>query len=296
MDYTLSRGAHPSAQDGRCAMEWVAYLAGERHSDQPQCVCPALREFTIRVNDAMPDELRQKLRPYLARMIGTAGDGRAPWRSYRLVDWVAREVAPLTMEATGRSDLARELRDLPPVDGFATAQIAAERLRRAAGIASLGPLRRHLLSVAATAARGRVPSQAAETAVLAATRVGVAGVWETVLGLLDQLLPGEVVEVPKAADWQAVCALAGTAPAEDGPHPLRRQIPSSDRAFAGLASPWQGSPTVEARGDGPVAQRCARVFSSGVVPVRGGVSATGFSEGSRRSLPRVPGLLYPGNP
>jgi hypothetical protein len=33
MDYFLSKGSHSSAGDGRCAMEWVSFLAGERHSD-----------------------------------------------------------------------------------------------------------------------------------------------------------------------------------------------------------------------------------------------------------------------
>lgn len=53
-------------------MEWVAYLAGEEHSDQPVCVSPMLRKFCISLNDVLPDEPRQRLRPYLARTIGTS--------------------------------------------------------------------------------------------------------------------------------------------------------------------------------------------------------------------------------
>ncbi|MEO8967301.1 MAG: hypothetical protein ABI355_06855 [Solirubrobacteraceae bacterium] len=34
-DYRLEYGTHATAADGRCAMEWVAHLAGEPHSDQP---------------------------------------------------------------------------------------------------------------------------------------------------------------------------------------------------------------------------------------------------------------------
>jgi hypothetical protein len=44
-DYTLSFGAHADANDGRCAMEWVSYLAGEPHGDEPECVSPVLRAF-----------------------------------------------------------------------------------------------------------------------------------------------------------------------------------------------------------------------------------------------------------
>src|SRR5690242_21404680 len=75
-EYHLSHGKHETASEGRCAMEWVAYIAGEPHTDQPVCVSPVLRSFGIALNDNWDDEQRQKLRPYLARCIGTAGDGR----------------------------------------------------------------------------------------------------------------------------------------------------------------------------------------------------------------------------
>ena len=74
--YLLAHGAHQTADEGRCAMEWVAYLAGEKHSDQPVCVSPVLRRYCISLNDRLGDDERQKLRPYLARTIGTAGEGR----------------------------------------------------------------------------------------------------------------------------------------------------------------------------------------------------------------------------
>ena len=72
-DYTLAYGTHANPEDGRCAMEWVSHLAGEPHSDQPKCVSPVLRAICIALNDALDDEPRQRLRPYLARTIGTAG-------------------------------------------------------------------------------------------------------------------------------------------------------------------------------------------------------------------------------
>jgi hypothetical protein len=74
-DYTLSHGTHATAQDGRCAMEWVSHLAGEPHTDTPACVSPVLRAFCVALNDGLADGPRQRLRPYLARTIGTAGDG-----------------------------------------------------------------------------------------------------------------------------------------------------------------------------------------------------------------------------
>ena len=44
-DYTLSYGTHSTPDEGRCAMEWVSYLAGEPHSDDPACVSPVLRAY-----------------------------------------------------------------------------------------------------------------------------------------------------------------------------------------------------------------------------------------------------------
>jgi hypothetical protein len=181
-------------------MEWVTHLAGERHSDRPSCVCPSLREFTVRVNDAMSDAERQRLRPYLGRMIGTAGDGRAPARAYRLVDWAVREVAPLAMDAGGRADVARTLRALAGVRDFGSAQAATDVLRVSAGAAGIRPAARQLLAAGASAARGRVPSQAAEVAIIAARDLALEGVWQGMLRVLDELLPGEVLEVPAAIE------------------------------------------------------------------------------------------------
>jgi hypothetical protein len=74
-DYMLAYGTHAKPDDGRCAMEWVSYLAGEPHSDQPACVSPVLRAFCTTLNDHLEDGPRQRLRPYLVRTIGTADDG-----------------------------------------------------------------------------------------------------------------------------------------------------------------------------------------------------------------------------
>jgi len=115
-EYRLSRGSHPSPDAGRCAMEWVSYLAGEPHSDQPVCVSPLLRQFCISLNDTLPDEKRQAMRPYLARTIGTAGDGKDPERSMLAVDWLIRVYAPswLDLVPSLAADAAA-LRALPPV-------------------------------------------------------------------------------------------------------------------------------------------------------------------------------------
>jgi hypothetical protein len=40
--HTLARGTHSHPSRGRSTMEWVSYLAGERHSNEPYRVSPVL--------------------------------------------------------------------------------------------------------------------------------------------------------------------------------------------------------------------------------------------------------------
>src|SRR5215210_7648303 len=57
-----------------CVMSLVAHLAGEGHTDRPRCASPLIRDFAIPINDHMPREARQRLKPFVPRLIGT-GDG-----------------------------------------------------------------------------------------------------------------------------------------------------------------------------------------------------------------------------
>lgn len=83
----LSEGAHDDPSEGTCLMEAVAFLVGERHSDQPKCVCPALATFGRYLNDTLPDDLRQELRGFIPSLPGTAGDGLDMVRVDMAVRW-----------------------------------------------------------------------------------------------------------------------------------------------------------------------------------------------------------------
>lgn len=100
-DYYLSPGAHDTPEDGRCAMEWVAHIAGLEHSDKPACVSMVMRSVMINLNDGLSDEYRQRLRPYLTRCIGTAGDGLDPMR-YALVENMQKAVKERLHPVSGR--------------------------------------------------------------------------------------------------------------------------------------------------------------------------------------------------
>jgi hypothetical protein len=78
----IDGGAHDQFEKGHCAMELVSWLAGEKFSDRPSCTSPVLSSFLVRLNDGLPEDLRQELKPYLPRVIGTAGDGQDEARGW----------------------------------------------------------------------------------------------------------------------------------------------------------------------------------------------------------------------
>jgi hypothetical protein len=227
--YFLSRGSHATAAEGRCAMEWVAYVAGEPHSDSPKCVCPALRRFGIGINDSLPDDLRQQLRPYLGRMIGTADDGRMRERLFMLVDWAVHVPAVEAQVAVGREDAADRLRAIPPIVGRDSARAAAKIIRAAdathaayaayaaayatataAAAAATDDAATAAAYDAAYAAADAAAYAAADAAAYAAAHAAAAArrqMWERLLSsaldLLDRMLPKELVEMPE----QQACRL-----------------------------------------------------------------------------------------
>ena len=145
--YALAYGTHATPDEGQCAMEWVSYLAGEPHSDQPACVSTVLRAFCTSLNDSLDDAPRQKLRPYLARTIGTADDGYDETRSWLAMDWLIRTYTPTWLAAAGLNALALELAELPEIAASTDLQPAlvalngARRDTRAAWSAALGAAR-----------------------------------------------------------------------------------------------------------------------------------------------------------
>ena len=132
----LLKGSHYD-NNGKCALEAVAWLVGEKHSDHPACVSPVLGAFCRSWNDSLDDVNRQKLKPYLVRLIGTAGDAaRDQRRSWMAMDWLARVCGPVFMDLTpSLRGHASALRALPEmVDGETLAAGAA--VRAAAGDAA----------------------------------------------------------------------------------------------------------------------------------------------------------------
>lgn len=109
----LDKGEHDSPEDGLCLMEAVAFMNGLAHTDQPPCVSPVLGCFGRNLNDALPQDTRQQLVPFIPLLSGTAGDGKDEERSYLALDWLIRTWLPawLELSAECREDAAR-LREL----------------------------------------------------------------------------------------------------------------------------------------------------------------------------------------
>ena len=121
----LAYGSHGGRDDGLCAMEVVAYLAGEVHSDHPDCACPVLTGFTIRMNDAMTDEWRRQLKPYLPLLIESR-DGYEVERAELLARRATNVFLPLALEACLLPDLANRFRKMEKrLDRAADAAYAA---------------------------------------------------------------------------------------------------------------------------------------------------------------------------
>ena len=109
----LDRGAHDSREDGHCAMETVAWLAGEDHTDAPRCASPVLARYTIRLNDRWTDEQRQALVPYLPRMVGTGGDGQDAAREAIARQALVTDLLPAWLRLAGMDAEADALAATP---------------------------------------------------------------------------------------------------------------------------------------------------------------------------------------
>lgn len=69
--FELGQASHETAEIGLCAMEAVAWLEGLPHSDRPECTDETIAAYVRWLNDELDHISRQKLVPYLPRLVGT---------------------------------------------------------------------------------------------------------------------------------------------------------------------------------------------------------------------------------
>ena len=89
----LVRGSGSRKRGQLCIMSFVAYLAGERHTDHPRTASPFIRRFAIQLNDGISTTLRQDLKPFAPRIIGT-NDGYDFERASAVFQMVMDDVLP----------------------------------------------------------------------------------------------------------------------------------------------------------------------------------------------------------
>jgi len=128
--YPLRRGAHPTRDDGMCAMEMVAWLAGEPHSDEPLCTCPVIAAFVRAANDTMGDAARSRcLRPLVPLLVNTRSTAaREADRGLLVVDALVRQLVPEALRRQRRPDEMRLLAELPRIADQDSLRVAARAL------------------------------------------------------------------------------------------------------------------------------------------------------------------------
>ncbi len=181
----LVSGIGEPDQGTACVMSLVAHLAGEGHTDRPGCVSPVIRDFVIPVNDHMPREVRQRLKPFVPRLVGT-NDGLDRARAEVLRRALVEAILP---RASG------ECRASSPAEpAWRTGPFGRLRIRLLRG----RPLRRIGRLLEEAERGGRRPGREAELASAAGHLLGLCArdapdareaewYWSQAIGLLDRL-------------------------------------------------------------------------------------------------------------
>lgn len=118
---TLFPGAHTPGQR-MCAMEAVAFVAGEPWSDHPECACPVIGAFMRSWNDGLPDNASRDalLKPLVPRLVGTRGSAALERkRSLMAADWLIRTHTPAWLRLAGLTAQADAIAGLPEITDMA---------------------------------------------------------------------------------------------------------------------------------------------------------------------------------
>lgn len=166
-----------------CAMEMVAWLAGEPHSDEPSCSCPVIAAFTRACNDALDDEARNRwLRPLVPLLVNTrATPAIERVRGYLVVDALVRKLLPSWLRRQRRVDEANLLAALPTIRTLADAGAALRAVDHF--------VRDHHATrwVLQRAIEGMPPARYVAGAVQVAKAVGDTATWTAVVELIETM-------------------------------------------------------------------------------------------------------------
>ena len=104
-------------------------------TDDLECVCPVVRRFAIRVNDAKwwkdDAERTEVLMPFVDKILNTKDATKTMKRGYMCADSLVREITPRAFDVAGWAEEAAKLRALSPIVDAETASAATIPAREA---------------------------------------------------------------------------------------------------------------------------------------------------------------------
>jgi len=180
--WSLKSGAH-SPDSTFCVMEAVAFVAGEKWSDSPECACPVISAFLRSWNDALPSDAERDrlLKPLIPMLVNTRKKSLELKRSLMAADWLIRVHTPAWLRLAGLVKQAESLEQLPeitamkqfpsirgPIEAVRQDADAARAAARAASWAAARAAAEDAAGAAARAAAGAASWAAARAAAWAA--------------------------------------------------------------------------------------------------------------------------------
>lgn len=201
--YVLRAGHVDDPAGGACAMDAVNWLIHGKHGDKPECASLVIGEFVIVGNDEMPDDVRQRLIPYLHRISGSRSAEHEADRLRVLVLGAARVFAADAVEgAGGDSSPLRSLGDDASYDEIlATAKLASEAAVMVGRLAAAAAARWATKSAAAaTEATAWATKSAAKSAAVEASEAAAAR-WAAKSATLEARLAVETAAEAAASVW-----------------------------------------------------------------------------------------------
>ena len=212
-DIVLKWGSHSADSGEMCLLEAVAWIAGERWSDHPECVCPTLAAFGRTWNDGLPDdETRTRLlAPFLPRLVGTRSTPKVQdARAFMAADWAVRVFVPAWLRRAGLVEDAEALEALPELSTVKSCEAAMPFIWKAGDAA--WPAASDAARAAAGAAAWAAAWPAAGDAARAAARAAAgAAAWDAAGAAAWAAARAAARAAAGAAAWDAAWDAAGDA-------------------------------------------------------------------------------------
>ncbi len=175
--YDLRRGSSDHPRHGACLFDAGMWLVYGKIGDNPPCSCPIIRPYAIALNDRMPNNERQKLKPFILRVVGNRDPESEELRKHFIILETARKVVPKAFDEKWPS-LAAKARAIPDNATYADIKQVMQELANAADADAT--------AAAANAAAYAAYAAAANAAAYAAAAYAAA--WDQAIWILDNVL------------------------------------------------------------------------------------------------------------